>query len=102
MRFATSAPLKSSSNISHSTSCGRRGRVRGPLHGIPILLKDNFDTKDMPTTGGCLALAGMIPKDDAFQVKKLRDSGNNEVAFRVAVKDGKVSFTARALKGPTE
>src|SRR5262249_2250634 len=36
-----------------------RGRTRGPLHGIPILLKDNFETKDMPTTGGCLALQGL-------------------------------------------
>jgi len=51
----------------------RRGRTRGALHGIPILLKDNFETKDMPTTGGCLALQGLIPKDDAFQVKRLRD-----------------------------
>ena len=40
----------------------KRGRPRGPLHGIPILLKDNFDTKDMPTTGGCLALSGISPE----------------------------------------
>ncbi len=53
----------------------RRGRTRGPLHGVPILLKDNFDTKDMPTTGGALALAGMIPKRDAFQVQRLREAG---------------------------
>ena len=44
---------------------------RGPLHGIPVLLKDNFETKDMPTTGGSTALAGMVPLDDAFQVRKL-------------------------------
>ena len=51
------------------------GRVRGPLHGIPILIKDNFETADMPTTGGSLALAGLETGRDAFQVKKLRDAG---------------------------
>ena len=48
---------------------------RGPLHGIPIILKDNYDTRDMPTTAGSAALAGSIPPDDAFQVRKLRDAG---------------------------
>ena len=48
---------------------------RGPLHGIPIILKDNYDTGDMPTTGGSIALAGSIPPDDAFQVRKLREAG---------------------------
>lgn len=48
---------------------------RGPLHGIPIVVKDNFDTADMPTTGGSIALAGFRPNEDAFQVKKLRDAG---------------------------
>jgi amidase len=52
-----------------------RGTVRGPLHGIPILLKDNFNTADMPTTGASLALAGHVPPSDAFQTKKLRDGG---------------------------
>jgi amidase len=51
------------------------GRVRGPLHGIPILIKDNFETADMPTTGGSLALARLETGRDAFQVKKLRDAG---------------------------
>ena len=49
--------------------------ARGPLHGIPIILKDNYDTADMPTSGGSIALAGMIPPDDAFQVSKLREAG---------------------------
>jgi amidase len=53
----------------------RRRGPRGPLHGIPVLLKDNFDTMDMPTTGGALALSGIMPKADAFQVKKLRQAG---------------------------
>jgi Asp-tRNA(Asn)/Glu-tRNA(Gln) amidotransferase A subunit family amidase len=48
---------------------------RGPLHGIPIILKDNFDTFDMPTTAGSIALAGLVPPDDAFQVRQLRDAG---------------------------
>jgi amidase len=53
----------------------KAGKIRGPLHGIPIVLKDNFDTIDMQTTGGSQMLAGSIPPDDAFVVKKLRDAG---------------------------
>ena len=48
---------------------------RGPLHGIPIILKDNYDTFDLPTSAGTLALAGNIPPDDALQVHKLREAG---------------------------
>ena len=51
------------------------GHVRGPLHGIPIVIKDNFETVDMPTTGGTLALTGFMTGRDAFQVKRLRDAG---------------------------
>ncbi len=50
-------------------------QVRGPLHGIPVLIKDNYDTADMPTSGGALGLATLQPAADAFQVKKLRDAG---------------------------
>jgi len=53
----------------------KAGKVRGPLHGIPIVLKDNIDTFDLPTTGGSQLLAGSIPPDDAFIAKKLRDAG---------------------------
>jgi amidase len=53
----------------------RAGRVRGPLHGIPIILKDNFGTREMPTSAGSIALAGLHTRDDAFQVRKLRDAG---------------------------
>jgi amidase len=53
----------------------RQRGPRGPLHGIPALLKDNFDTSDMPTTGGSLALAGVVPRTDAHQVRRLRDAG---------------------------
>src|SRR5262245_47355323 len=52
----------------------KEGRVRGPLHGIPILIKDNIDTHDrMMTTAGSLALIGAKPFQDAFVAKKLRD-----------------------------
>jgi len=53
----------------------KAGKVRGPLHGVPIVLKDNFDTYDLPTTAGSQLLAGSIPPDDAYVVKKLRDAG---------------------------
>jgi amidase len=54
----------------------KAGRVRGPLHGIPVLIKDNIDTHDrMTTTAGSLALGGSIPLQDAFVAKKLRDAG---------------------------
>jgi Asp-tRNA(Asn)/Glu-tRNA(Gln) amidotransferase A subunit family amidase len=53
----------------------RQGRVRGPLHGIPIILKDNFDTADLPTSGGSLALANHQPREDAFVVRRLREAG---------------------------
>jgi amidase len=51
------------------------GRVRGPLHGIPIALKDNIHTTDMPTTGGALAFAGLVPPYEATLTKNLRDGG---------------------------
>jgi Asp-tRNA(Asn)/Glu-tRNA(Gln) amidotransferase A subunit family amidase len=51
------------------------GRVRGPMHGVPIILKDNYDTGDLPTSAGSLALADSRPADDAFVVRKLRAAG---------------------------
>src|SRR5512134_569891 len=54
----------------------KAGKVRGPLHGIPILLKDNIDTHDrMQTTAGSLALEGNIAARDAFIVRQLRKAG---------------------------
>jgi amidase len=53
----------------------KAGRVRGPLHGIPIILKDNFDTKGMVTAGSSVALASLVTAEDAFQVRKLREAG---------------------------
>ena len=51
------------------------GRSRGPLHGMPVLLKDNIDTADMPTTAGSVVLKDSIPPEDAFIVKRLREAG---------------------------
>ena len=54
----------------------KQGHVRGPLHGVPVLIKDNIDTADdMETTAGSLALLGSKPKQDAFVAQKLRDAG---------------------------
>src|SRR4051812_3394409 len=51
------------------------GHVRGPLHGLPVLLKDNIGTNDLPTTAGSIALEGSIPKQDAFLTARLRKAG---------------------------
>jgi amidase len=48
---------------------------RSPLHGIPVVLKDNYNTFDLPTTAGSVLLEGSIPPADAFLVRKLRDAG---------------------------
>jgi amidase len=54
----------------------RAGRVRGPLHGIPVLIKDNIDTHDrMMTTAGSLALQGSIAERDSFVAERLRAAG---------------------------
>jgi Asp-tRNA(Asn)/Glu-tRNA(Gln) amidotransferase A subunit family amidase len=53
----------------------RAGARRGPLHGIPIIVKDNYDTTDLQTAAGSRSLAGWVPPDDAFLVTKLREAG---------------------------
>jgi amidase len=53
----------------------RTNGPRGPLHGIPVLLKDNIDTVDMMTTAGSLALVGSRPPRDATVTHKLREAG---------------------------
>lgn len=80
----------------------RTGMLR-PLHGIPIIVKDNYDTEDLQTTGGSLALKGIIPPDDAFQVKKLKEAGaivlakSNmaEWAFSPLVTESSIAGTTR-------
>ncbi|MGE3511495.1 MAG: amidase [Vicinamibacterales bacterium] len=53
----------------------RQGHLRSVLHGIPLAIKDNLLTADMPTTAGTLALAGFTTGDDAYQVRRLREQG---------------------------
>ncbi len=52
-----------------------RGKMRGPLHGIPVALKDNIHTSDMPTTGGALAFDGLVPPYEATLTRNLREAG---------------------------
>jgi amidase len=55
-------------------ACAKSGFI-GPLHGIPVLLKDNVQTTDMPTTAGSTSLQGFVPRDDAAIVGRLRRAG---------------------------
>src|SRR4029453_2594148 len=52
-----------------------QGKIRGPLHGIPIALKDNIHTTDMRTTGGALAFEELVPPYEATLTKNLKDAG---------------------------
>jgi len=61
----------------------REGKVRGPLHGIPIALKDNIHTTDMRTTGGALAFERLVPPYDATLTRHLREAGAIIVAKTV-------------------
>ena len=53
----------------------RREGLIGPLHCVPMIVKDNFETRDLPTTAGSLAFQGFISDKDAFQVKRIREAG---------------------------
>jgi amidase len=53
----------------------RRTHVMRPLHGVVVIVKDNYDTKGLQTTGGSLAMKGTMPETDAFMVKRLREAG---------------------------
>src|SRR5712692_4399742 len=52
-----------------------RGKVRGPLHGIPVALKDIIHTTNMPTSGGAMAFDGFVPPYEATLTKNLREAG---------------------------
>ncbi len=52
-----------------------RSGMTGPLHCVPVIVKDNFETKGLQTANGSLALAGYLPDRDAFQVKRMREAG---------------------------
>ena len=53
----------------------QRGGLTGPLHCIPMIVKDNFETVDLPTTAGSLSLQGFVSTRDAFMVRRIRDAG---------------------------
>ena len=53
----------------------KAGKIRGPLHGIPVALKDNIHTNDLRTTGGAIAFENLVPPYDATLTKNLRDAG---------------------------
>ena len=53
----------------------KRTRKLRPLHGVAVIVKDNYDTRGLQTTGGSLAMKGFAPSEDAFMVKKLREAG---------------------------
>ncbi|HEX6975784.1 MAG TPA: amidase family protein [Vicinamibacterales bacterium] len=74
----------------------RAGRIRGPLHGIPVALKDNIHTTSMPTTGGALAFAGLVPPYEATLTKNLRDAGAIIIA-----KTGLTELANWVAGGPT-
>ncbi len=76
-----------------------RGR-RSPLHGIPVVLKDNIDTADMPTTAGSFMLKDSLPPDDAFLVEKLRDAGAIVLA-KLNMSEFASGGAMNSLDGPT-
>ena len=74
---------------------------RGPLHGIPIVVKDNIDTADLPTTAGSIALDGFVPSDDAEQVARLRDAGAIIIAKANLYEWARTTRTVSSLGGLT-
>ena len=73
-----------------------------PLHCIPIILKDNYDTADMPTTGGSVTLASSIPPRDAFVVRKLREAGAIVLAKANLMELARGGTTVSSLGGQTK
>ncbi len=73
---------------------------RSPLHGIPVVLKDNMDTSDLPTTGGSFLLKDSLPADDAFVVDRLRKAGAIIIA-KVNMSEFASGGALSSLGGPT-
>lgn len=73
------------------------GPVRGPLHGIPVALKDNVHTTDMPTTGGALAFEGYVPPYEATLTANLREAG--AVILAKTVMTELANFMASGMPG---
>ncbi|EID52715.1 amidase [Saccharomonospora xinjiangensis] len=78
-----------------------QGHVRGPLHGIPVVVKDNIDTAGLPTTSGSLALRGLRPPDDATQVARLREAGAIVLAKTNLHEYAMSIYTTSSLGGQT-
>ena len=72
-----------------------------PLHCIPVILKDNYDTADMPTTGGSMTFAASVPLRDAFVVRKLRDAGAIILAKANLTELARGGTTVSSLGGQT-
>ena len=85
--------LAEADRLDAERATGATGAPVGPLHCVPLVLKDNFNTADLPTTGGSASLAGMLPPADAFVVAKLRNAG--------AIILGKSNMHEFALSGTT-
>lgn len=77
------------------------GRVRGPLHGIPILVKDNYSTSAIPTTNGTVALAGFMPNANATQVDLLLEAGAIVLAKTTLHEYARGITTISSLSGQT-
>ncbi|MGF1517869.1 MAG: amidase family protein [Nodosilinea sp.] len=75
------------------------GELMGPLHGIPIILKDNYDTADLPTTAGSAVLAGSIPPSNGFVVQRLLEAGAIVLAkanmSEFALSYGRLGYSSR-------
>ncbi len=78
----------------------RQNGRRSPLHGIPVVLKDNIDTADMPTTAGSFMLMGSVPRDDAFLTRQLREAGAVILA-KLNMSEFASADTMNSLDGPT-
>ena len=74
----------------------------GPLHCVPVVLKDNYDTADMPTTGGSVTLAESVPRDDAFVVQRLREAGALVLAKANLTELARGGTTLSSLGGQTK
>ena len=73
------------------------GQVRGPLHGIPVALKDNVHTTDIRTTGGAVAFENLIPPYDATLTTNLREAG--AIILAKTVRTELANFTAAGMPG---
>ena len=68
-------PVRARTEADAADTALARGELRGPLHGVPITIKDSYQTAAMRTTSGAPALAAFIPEEDAWPVARLREAG---------------------------